>query len=89
MRRAGIVIGIVGVLVGWFAHSFTAGGGGTAYTLYRNSLTGATLRIHIATFDASEAESYNMENCQQAEALFNGQPGVKAHFWCEKGSYRR
>jgi hypothetical protein len=50
----------------------------TAHTLYRNSATGITERIHIATFDASEADSLS-ENCQQAQVKF----------WCEKGTYRR
>jgi hypothetical protein len=77
---------LLGVLIGWFLRAQTSGG--TAYTLYRNSATGITERIHIATFDASEADSYNNENCQQAQALFQQQPGVSVKFWCEKGRYR-
>lgn len=59
------------------------------FTLYRNSVTNENMRIHVATFDAAEKEEYNRGNCEQAEALFQGQPGVKTKFWCEKGRYRK
>jgi hypothetical protein len=57
------------------------------YTLYRNSPTGP-LRVHFATFDADEKESYNRGNCELAADLLNRQanPGIK--WWCEKGRYR-
>ena len=58
------------------------------YTLYRSSAA-AEMRIHVATFDATEAEAYNRENCQMAAALFQAQPGVVVHYWCEKGRYRK
>jgi len=58
------------------------------YTLYRNSPVASDMRIHIATFDASErAPSYNRENCELAASLFNGQAGVQSKFWCERGKY--
>lgn len=59
-----------------------------AYTLYRSSLVIENSRIYIATF-AGEGAEYNRENCQTAAELFQGQPGVKTRFWCEKGLYRR
>ena len=58
------------------------------YTLYRSSAA-AEMRIHVATFDAMEAEAYNRENCQVAAVLFQAQPGVVVHYWCEKGRYRK
>lgn len=58
------------------------------YTLYRNSLTDAQLRLHVASFDAAEGPAYNRENCEQARALFQAQPGVKTNFWCEPGRFR-
>lgn len=57
------------------------------YTLYRGSVTGP-MRIHVATFDSSNPEAYNRENCQIALGLFRKQPGVKVRYWCEKGRYR-
>ena len=58
------------------------------YTLYRSSAA-AEMRIHVATFDATEAEAYNRDNCQIAAVLFQAQPGVVVHYWCEKGRYRK
>lgn len=58
------------------------------YTLYRSSAA-ADMRIHVATFDATETEGYNRENCQIAAALFKAQPGVVVQYWCEKGRYRK
>ena len=59
------------------------------YTLYRNSVTDPNMRIHIATFDANEKDTYNRENCEIAAKLFGSQPGVKTRFFCEKGRYRK
>jgi hypothetical protein len=59
------------------------------FTLYRNSVTNENMRIHVATFDAAEKEEYNRGNCEQAQVLFQAQPGVKVKFWCEKGRYRK
>ena len=58
------------------------------YTLYRTSPMVASLRIHVATFDATESADYNRENCQTAADLFASQPGVKVRYQCEKGRYR-
>lgn len=67
--------------------------GGTSedqvFTLYRNSLTAENMRIHIATFDAAQKEEYNRGNCEQAQVLFQNQPGVKTKFWCEKGRFKK
>lgn len=59
------------------------------YSLYRNSVLDSSLRIHVATFDASDGLKYNMENCQTAADLFQKQPGVNTKFWCEKGNFRK
>lgn len=68
-----------------------APGDGEVYTLYRNSVSqgGDSMRIHVGTFDSRDGHDYNMENCEQARALFQAQPGVKTRFWCEKGRYRK
>jgi hypothetical protein len=58
------------------------------YTLYRNSVTDTLARNHIASFDASDGDRYNQENCEVARQLFQAQPGVTTRFWCEKGRYR-
>lgn len=65
-------------------------GDGHVYTLYRNSPMDKSMRIHIATFDASQkgAEAYNMENCEIAKTLFERQQGVTVKYWCEKGGFR-
>lgn len=59
------------------------------FTLYRNSATDENMRIHAATFDAAEKEEYNRGNCEQAQVLFQNQPGVKTKFWCEKGRFKK
>lgn len=61
----------------------------TAYTLYRNSVVLENERMHIATFDSDDGESYNQENCFLAKDLFLAQPGVMTKFWCEKGRYKK
>ncbi|HQR98007.1 MULTISPECIES: hypothetical protein [unclassified Polaromonas] len=62
---------------------------GDTFTLYRNSVTDENMRIHVASFNASDGESYNRGNCEQAQLLFQAQPGVKTKFWCEKGVFRK
>lgn len=84
-RHLFIVAGIAALIV--------AGCGARApdaqtYTLYRNSVTNAEMRIHVATFDAKEGAGYNRENCQLAAALFHDQDRVTAKFWCENGVYK-
>jgi hypothetical protein len=59
-----------------------------SYTLYRNSPMDKNMRIHVATFDAVDGDRYNVENCQTARTLFEGQPGVRVRYWCEKGRFR-
>jgi outer membrane biogenesis lipoprotein LolB len=71
------------------ACSFGSTSDGQVSTLYRNSVTDENMRIHIATFDASEKEEYNRGNCGQAQLLFQNQPGVKTRFWCEKGRFKK
>lgn len=53
------------------------------YTLYRSSPMDSKARIHVATFDAAEGESYNQENCYNAANLFGGPGGVVVRYWCE------
>lgn len=62
---------------------------GQVFTLYRNSVTDGNMRLHVATFDATETEEYNRGNCEQAQQLFQSQQGVKTKFWCEKGRFRK
>ena len=76
------------VLVGCVLLS-ACGGSNYSYTLYRNSVTDANMRVHIATFDASESEAYNNENCNLGAKLFQAQELVSTRFWCEKGPYRK
>jgi hypothetical protein len=58
------------------------------FTLYRTSPVDASMRLHVATFDAMENENYNRENCLLAANLFAAQPGVRVRYFCEKGRFR-
>jgi hypothetical protein len=58
------------------------------YTLYRSSPLDATMRIHMATFDAADGDNYNAENCRISSELFAKQPGVTVRYWCEKGRFQ-
>lgn len=62
-------------------------GDATTFTLYRDSLLDRSARLHIASFDTAEGESYNRENCNLVAVLMQEQPGVRTRFWCEKGQY--
>lgn len=59
------------------------------FTFYRNSVTDENMRIHVASFNAEDGEAYNRGNCEQAQKLFQAQPGVRTKFWCEKGAYKK
>jgi hypothetical protein len=59
----------------------------STFTLYRNSALDAKMRLHVATFDATDGAVYNRENCDQARELFQGQSGLKTKFWCEPGRF--
>jgi hypothetical protein len=63
--------------------------GNEIFTLYRNSGTNENMRIHVASFDATDGEVYNRGNCEQAQLLFQAQPEVKTKFWCEKGAFKK
>lgn len=65
-----------------------ATGDGT-YTLYRDSITDRSMRIHVASFDSTDGDEYNRENCAQAVLLFQAQSGVKTKFWCENGCFKK
>jgi hypothetical protein len=56
----------------------------SSYTLYREGVGLPDMRIHVATFDSTDGEDYNKENCRIAAKLFLGQPGVSVRYWCEK-----
>lgn len=60
-----------------------------AHTLYRNSVLDPNMRVHVASFDAAEGDSYNAENCETARSLFQRQGGVSVRFWCEKGRFNK
>jgi hypothetical protein len=65
------------------------GGGSDGYTLYRNSVLDANARYHIASFDSSDGDKYNNENCSLAAELFKRQSNVTTRFWCEKGPFQK
>jgi hypothetical protein len=88
VARNQILVAAVLVL-GLFACSSSTSQAGRVYTLYRNSIIDANMRIHVATFNADADAQYNSDNCDQARELFQSQPGVKTRFWCEKGEYRK
>lgn len=66
-----------------------SGCGEDVFTLYRDSVVAKSMRVHVATFDASDGADYNRENCEQARALFQAQPNIQTRFWCEKGTYKK
>lgn len=77
------------------AHANVISGASVSWTLcslYRNTELFEDARLHVATFDAGyrddEMKEYNRENCERARSLFQGQPGVKPRFWCEKGRFK-
>jgi len=67
----------------------SATGTGQEYTLYRNAVSDPAMRIHVATFDASDGDEYNQENCLVAQVLFQAQDGISTRFWCEKGRFHK
>lgn len=58
------------------------------YTLYRNSAILSDARIHFATFDADDSESYNKENCEKTSKLIMTVPSLKVKYWCEKSYFK-
>lgn len=65
------------------------GSNSDAFTLYRDSPLDPNMRIHISTFDSTDGETYNRDNCELAAKLFQSQQGVKSKFWCEKGGFKK
>lgn len=69
------------------------------FTLYRNSPLDRSIRVHWATFNASDSDrNYNRNNCEMAARLLNANVDASAAaegkprhsgvgFWCEPGSY--
>lgn len=60
----------------------------SSFTLYRKSVLNDGARIHVATFDAADGETYNRENCAATAGLFGCQPGARTRFWGEKVRFR-
>ncbi|MDP1731123.1 MAG: hypothetical protein Q8L54_08110 [Devosia sp.] len=58
------------------------------YTLYRNSPVDASMRVHVATYDANDRGSFNQGNCRHASDLLNKQGVVGVKWWCEEGRFR-
>ena len=90
MRTALIAISLMVLPIPSFAFGDSRAGSSDTYTLYRSSATtnGSEMRIHIATFDASDGMTYNRGNCEIARDLFLNQPGVTVSYWCERGFYQ-
>jgi hypothetical protein len=87
MKRWSVAVGVVLAVVVIVA-CYPRMVGADVFTLYRNSVLDANMRIHIATFDTYESgPSYNKENCETTRPLFQRQPGVTVKYWCEKGRY--
>jgi hypothetical protein len=64
------------------------------YTLYSNSSSDPSFRIHIASFDSvGEPEMHellNKLNCERAADMFQSRPESKElKFWCENGRFRK
>lgn len=91
IEEPGLGVKLTKLLATGFALAFLAGCNKAdgVYTLYRDSVTGDGMRIHLATFDSGNGDAYNRENCEVATHLFAEQPGVKVKYWCEKGPFRR
>lgn len=64
-------------------------GNDTVWTLYRDSIAGESNRVHVASFDAAENDTYNRSNCEQAQTLFQNRKEVRTRFWCEKGRFKK
>lgn len=77
----------------------SCGAKGKPYTLYRNSVVDRTMRVHFATFDATDGNaSYNLSNCEMTARLLNANVTAMTEqggqtrdpfvgFWCEPGVY--
>lgn len=90
MIRTSFILAVYIAVAGFVASCGGSGASdGKTYALYRNSVTDENMRIHVATFDAADGETYNRGNCAQAQMLFQAQPGVKTKFWCEKGAFKK
>lgn len=70
-----------------------------AFTLYRNSSVDRSMRIHWASFDTKDGDSYNMNNCMMGARVLNANMTARAKalgqerdltigFWCEPGRYK-
>ena len=63
----------------------------SVFTLYRNNNDNPFIRIHLATFDSSNGEQFNLWYCQKAVQYFQEAAksrGSNERIWCEKGYFR-
>lgn len=58
-------------------------------TLYSNSVSDSTARVHVSTFDSHAGNDFNKKNCEATRQLFQKQPGLTTKFWCEVGRFRK
>lgn len=59
------------------------------YSLYCNSIMDESMRFQVATFDSTDGEAYNRENCEQASSLFKAQSGGKTKLWSESADFKK
>lgn len=59
------------------------------YVLYRDSPNIPEMRIHVATFDSDNGDTYNRETCGLTRDRFQEHATRRVKFWCEKGRYRK
>jgi hypothetical protein len=91
MKRSsrGIFFALFATMAFLLVYMWAFGGGKGVYTLYRDSPTDKSPRLHVATFDALGEEKQNEENCTIVRDLMHRQSRVMARYWCEKGPYRK
>lgn len=87
LKLAGVSVASIALTILIFL-AMRGGISGESWTLYRNGVTDARSRIHVATFNSSDGDKYNRENCETARSLFQNQPSVAVRYWCEQGSFR-
>lgn len=60
----------------------------SVYTLYRESVVPGG-RVHIATFDTAEGESFNRNTCEEVRDVILAAPDLPPYrYWCEQGYVR-
>jgi hypothetical protein len=59
------------------------------YTLYRNSVVMEGARFHVATFDSTESERYNNDNCLTPVTCFSNNRASRQRFGAKKENFAR